>query len=126
MVAGLQVPLMPLVEVPGRPGGTVPEQKAGIAVKVGVTFELTVTFRVAVVAHWPGSGLKVYMPEAVLLMVAGLQVPVMPLFDVPERAGATDPEQNGGMALKVGMIVERTSVATPEGVLPQLFDTTTE
>jgi hypothetical protein len=51
MVAGLQVPLMPLFEVAGSPGATVPEQKAGMAVKVGVTLELTVTLRVVVVAH---------------------------------------------------------------------------
>jgi hypothetical protein len=59
MVAGLQVPLMPLFEVPGRPGATVPEQKAGMAVKDGVTFGLTVTLRVVVVAHWPAAGVKV-------------------------------------------------------------------
>jgi hypothetical protein len=51
MIAGLQVPLMPLFELPGRPGATVPEQKAGMAVNVGVMFGLTVTLRVAVVAH---------------------------------------------------------------------------
>ena len=51
MDAGLQVPVMLLLEVVGRIGADVPEQIAGIGLKVGVTPELTVTFRVAVVAH---------------------------------------------------------------------------
>jgi hypothetical protein len=51
MVAGLHVPVMPLFEVAGKRGGTVPEQKAGMAVNVGVTLGFTVTLRVVDVAH---------------------------------------------------------------------------
>lgn len=36
---------------------------------------------VVVVAHWPAAGVKVYVVVAVLL-IAGLHVPVMPLFEV--------------------------------------------
>ena len=43
MVAGLHVPVIPLLEVAGSVGATDPAQKAGIAVKVGVTVGVTVT-----------------------------------------------------------------------------------
>jgi hypothetical protein len=35
-------------------------------------------------------------------MVEGLQVPVMPLFEVAASDGAADPAQIAGMAVKVG------------------------
>ena len=57
--AGLQVPVIPLVEVIGNVGAVEPEQKAGIALNVGVTFGVTVTSRVIVVAHCPAPGVKV-------------------------------------------------------------------
>ena len=59
MVAGLQVPVIPLVDVPGNVGAADPAQKAGIALKVGVTFGVTVTLKVVVVAHCPAPGVKV-------------------------------------------------------------------
>ena len=59
MVAGLHVPVIPLVEVPGRAGAAEPAQKAGIALKVGVTFGVTVTLKVVVVAQSPAVGVKV-------------------------------------------------------------------
>ena len=59
MVAGLQVPVIPLAEVVGNVGAAEPEQKAGIAAKVGVTFGVTVTSSVVVVAHCPTAGVKV-------------------------------------------------------------------
>jgi hypothetical protein len=45
------------------------------------------------------------VPAVVLLTVAGLQVPVIPLLDVPCNVGAADPLQIAGNALKVGVIV---------------------
>jgi hypothetical protein len=56
---GDQVPVMPLVDVNGNTGATAPEQIGATAAKVGVTFELTVTVTVVVVAHWPASGVNV-------------------------------------------------------------------
>ena len=44
------------------------------------------------------------MPDVVLLMVAGLQVPVMPFVDVPGNAGAVDPLHTGPMGPKVGIV----------------------
>ena len=46
--AGAQVPVMLLFEVVGKAANVAPEQIAGTAVKVGVTFGLTVTVTVAV------------------------------------------------------------------------------
>jgi hypothetical protein len=50
---------MPLVDVVGRAAKAPPEQIAATAVKVGVTFGLTVIVSDVVVAHWPASGVKV-------------------------------------------------------------------
>ena len=49
--------------------------------------------------------MKVYVPLAVLLTVAGLQVPVIPLSDVVGRVGTVPPLQivNDVPKLKVGV-----------------------
>ena len=51
--------MIPLVEVVGNVGAEEPKQNAGIAAKAGVTFGVTVTSRVVVVAHCPTAGVKV-------------------------------------------------------------------
>ena len=50
-VAGLQVPVILLVDVVGRVGAAAPEQMGTIASNVGVMFGLTVTLKVVGVAH---------------------------------------------------------------------------
>ena len=50
-VAGLQVPVIPLIEVVGKTGAVAPEQIGAISSNVGTRFGLTVTLKVAVVAH---------------------------------------------------------------------------
>ncbi len=62
--------------------------------KVGVTFGVTVIVIVAVVAHRPAVGVKVYVVVAKLL-TAGDHVPVIPLFDVVGNANKVAPEQIG-------------------------------
>ena len=57
--AGLQVPVIPLVEVVGNVGATEPEQNAGIAANAGVTLGVTVISSVVIVAHCPIAGVKV-------------------------------------------------------------------
>ena len=57
--AGLQVPVMLLIDVVDSAVNAVPEQIGATAAKVGVTFELTVIVNVVVVAHCPASGVKV-------------------------------------------------------------------
>ena len=49
--AGLQVPVILLVDVVGRVGAAAPEQIGAIASNVGVILVLTVTFNVVTVAH---------------------------------------------------------------------------
>ena len=59
ITAGLHEPVIPLVEVVGNVGAVDPEQNAGIAANVGVTFGVTVISSVVVVAHCPTAGVKV-------------------------------------------------------------------
>jgi len=104
-IAGVQVPVMPLSEVAGNIGETEPEQIGAMAAKPGITFGLTVTVNVVVVAHWPASGVNVYVPLAVLLTTAGVQVPVIPFVEVNGNTGATAPEQIGVTTAKAGITV---------------------
>ena len=56
--------------------------------KVGIMLGVIVTLNEVVVAHKPTVGVNVYVAEAWLLTVAGLQVPVIPFIDVVGNAGA--------------------------------------
>ena len=58
-VAGLQVPVIPLIEVVGKTGAVAPEQIGAIGSNAGVMFGLTVMLKVVASAHWPGSGVNV-------------------------------------------------------------------
>ena len=58
-VAGDHVPVIPLSDVAGRTGAVDPLQKAGTAVKEGVTAGFTVTVKVAGIAHCPAAGVNV-------------------------------------------------------------------
>ena len=55
-------------------------------------------------AHCPAVGVKMYEPLVVLLIIAGDQVPVILFGDVNPSVGAVDPEQNAGIAAKVGTV----------------------
>jgi hypothetical protein len=50
---------MPLVEVAGSDGAGEPVQIGFMTAKVGVMLELTMTFKVVVVAHCPADGVNV-------------------------------------------------------------------
>jgi hypothetical protein len=106
-VAGLHVPVMPLEEVVDNAGTVPPEQIVSEVPKAntGIVLAFTVTVKVAVVAHCPADGVNVYVPDAVLLTVAGLQVPVIPLVDVVVSAGTDPPSQivNEVPKLKAGV-----------------------
>ena len=101
-VAGLHVPVIPLLEVVGNTGAVAPEQIGAIASNVGAVVGLTVTSKVIDVAHWPAFGVNVYVAEVVLSIVAGLHVPVILLVDVVGNVGAVAPEHIGAIALNVG------------------------
>ncbi len=64
-VAGAQVPVIPLVEVDGSVGTLPPAQAVRDVPKLntGVTFGLTVTVKVSLVAHCPELGVNIYVPE---------------------------------------------------------------
>ena len=106
MLAGVQVPVTPLVDTVGSVGAELFWQRGPIAPKAGVTSGLTVTLKVAVVAHWPAVAVKVYVvvPADAVLIVEGFQLPVMLLFDVVSKAGAELFWQSEPIALKVGVI----------------------
>ena len=64
-----------------------------------------VMLTVVATPHCPASGVNVYVvaPSADVVMVAGLQVPVMPLLEVAGNAGATLFRHNGPMVLNTGV-----------------------
>ena len=89
-VDGLHVPVILLSDVVGNAGTVPPLQTERVVPKpkFGAMFGFTVTVNVVVVAHSPAFGVKVYVPLAVLLTVAGLQVPLMPFVDRVGKTGA--------------------------------------
>ena len=103
IVEGFHEPVIPLFEVAGREGAEAFRHRGPIWVNVGVIPGLTVMVRLAVVAHCPAAGVKVYVVVAVLF-ITGDQVPLMPLVDVPGRGASASPEQIGAMALNVGIV----------------------
>jgi hypothetical protein len=106
--AGLHVPLMPLDDVAGNVGTTPPAHIVSVVpkVNVGVMFGFTVTLNEVFKAHCPADGVNVYVPEAVLLTVAGFHVPEIPFDDVAGNAGTVPPEQmvNEVPKVNVGVI----------------------
>jgi hypothetical protein len=105
IIAGVHVPLIPFVDMAGSGGATEPLQIGAMAANVGIVPLVTVTVSVVVFAHCPAFGVKVYVPDVVLLIVAGLHVPVMPFVDVAGNAGAAVPLQKAGIATKDGVSV---------------------
>ena len=72
-------------------------------------FGLTVMVIVAVVAHNPAVGVKVYKVVATLLS-AGDHVPVMPLLEVVGKSVKVVPEQIGETCVNVGIMFGFTSM----------------
>ena len=101
--AGAHVPVKPLLEVVGNGAKVAPEQIGETGLNVGVMFGLTVIVKVAVVAHCPAVGVKVYV-VVVVLFSAGAQVPVKPLLEVVGSGVSVAPEQMGATALNIGVI----------------------
>ncbi len=94
-IAGVHVPVIPLIEVVGNV--KVPPLHIGaMALNDGVINGFTVTIILKVVAHCPAAGVKVYVVVAVLF-IAGLQVPVTPLDDVVGKVNVP-PLQIGAIA----------------------------
>ena len=98
-----------MIDVVGRAESVPPEQIAATGANVGVTIGFTVIVKVAVVAHCPAVGVKVYVVVAVLFN-AGAQVPVMPLFDVVGRGERAAPEHIGLTDANVGVVLGLTVI----------------
>ena len=99
------------VELVGKTGAVAPEQIDATVVNVGVTFGVTVTDKVVVVAHCPAVGVKVYVPLAVLL-TNGDHVPVIAgvFVELDGKAGAVAPKQIEAIAAKVGVNPDETRI----------------
>jgi hypothetical protein len=107
--AGAQLPVKPLLDVVGNGDKVAPEHIGATAVNVGVMFGLTVIVIVAVVAHCPAVGVKVYV-VVVVLSKAGDQLPVTPLFEVVGSGDKVAPEHIGATAVNVGAILGLTVI----------------
>lgn len=103
IVAGDQVPTIPLGDVVAKVGAVDPEQILGIAAKFGVIIGLTLMVKVVIVAHSPADGVKVYVVVAKLFS-AGDQVPVTPFVEVVGNGDIEAPEQIAGTELKSGVM----------------------
>ena len=89
------MPFIPLVDEPGNEGTVPPAQIVRVVPKLntGTMIGSTVTDNDVGTAHNPGLGVKVYVPDVVLLIVDGLQVPAIPLVELVGSTGAVAPLQ---------------------------------
>ena len=92
---GFHVPVIPFEDVFGKVGTAPPAQIVRDVPKlnVGVILGFTVTVNVAVVAHGPAFGVKIYVPEVWLSTTDGFHVPVIPFEDVFGKVGTVPPAQ---------------------------------
>ena len=106
IVAGNQVPVIPLLEVAGNAGAVLLRQSGPIASKTGVTEVAMVMDKVAGSAQAPAAGVKVYtvVPTVLVLITAGYQVPAIPLLEVAGSAGAVLLRQISPITSKVGVV----------------------
>ena len=110
-----------MLDVLGNAGTDPPAQIVRVDPKlnVGVIFGLTVTVKVAGLAHWPALGVNVYTPEFWLSTTAGLHVPVIPLVDVLGNTGTVPLVQitrlvpNGNVGVVLGITVTVIVIGKP-------------
>ena len=103
--AGDQTPVIPFIEVVGSEGRKSPEHIWEISLNIGTSFVLTSIVTDFVVLHWPESGVKIYVVVVVLLINSGVQLPLIPLFDVIGKVNDVEFEQiELGIPEKTGAI----------------------
>jgi hypothetical protein len=91
MLDGLHVPVIPSFDTSGSAGAAVFWQyEFAIVGKVGETVATMVMLKDAGAAQLPAVGVNVYVvvPGTVVVMAAGLHVPVIPSFDTSGSVGA--------------------------------------
>lgn len=96
------MPVMPLEEVVGSAVKIPPVHIGATCANNGTVGAFTVMVIVAVVAHTPPFGVKVYVVVAVLFS-AGDHVPVIPFRDVVGNAANVPPEQIAATGAKAGV-----------------------
>jgi hypothetical protein len=106
-VEGSHVPVIGVasVEAAGNVGAVPPTQIPVSGVNAGIVLGVIVCTKVCVVAQTPAAGVNVYVPVAVLFIVAGFQVPVTPFVDVAGNAVGAVPLQIGAKAVNVGVVL---------------------
>jgi len=89
---GLQLPVIPFSETVGRAGGTELKHNGPTGAKVGAITSVMLTDMVTSDPHCPASGLNVYgvLPNVVISITEGVQVPVIPLFEMFGNAGGVE------------------------------------
>ena len=119
-IEGFHVPVIQFEDVVDKVGTVSPAQIVSDVPKLnaGVMFGLTVTVNVAVVAHGPASGVKIYVPEFWSSTTEGFHVPVIPFEDVFGKAGIVPPAQTVSDVpkLNVGTIFGVTVTVNVAGV----------
>jgi hypothetical protein len=116
IVAGLHVPMIAgiFVELAGKDGGMEFWHNGPICVNTGVILVDTTISIVVVAAHWPASGVKVYVtvPAEEVLIAAGLHVPVMAgiFVELAGKDGGTEFRHSGPICVNVGGIEVVTSI----------------
>ena len=94
--------MIPLVEVVGNGANASPEQIGATGLNKGTPLDaFTTIVMVAVVAHCPAVGVKVYNVVFVLSK-GGDQFPVIPFKEVVGKAEIVAPGQTAGTAVNVG------------------------
>ena len=102
LIAGAQVPEIPLVELVGNALIVFPIQNGPTCVKDGRIGRLIEILIICVVPHCPAVGVKVYVVVAVLL-TGGFQLPAIPLVEVVAKF-IVPPAQIGATGLNVGTV----------------------
>tara|TARA_B110000967_G_scaffold171717_1_gene182329 strand:- start:241 stop:567 length:327 start_codon:yes stop_codon:yes gene_type:complete len=102
--AGLQIPVIPLLEVVGNADNISPEQIAATGVNIGVMIGFTVIVILVATAHSPIVGVKRYK-VVVVLSNAGLHTPVIPLLEVVGNADNVSPVQIATTGVNVGVTI---------------------
>jgi len=117
--AGDHVPVIALLEVVGKAVNVALAQEDATVVNVGVTIGFTVMVIVAVFAHNPAVGVKVYV-VVIVLFTAGDHVPITPFVDVVGKAANVAPAQIGATCVNVGVVLGVTVTKTAFLVLSQV------
>ena len=103
-IGGDHVPVTSLIDVVGKDAKVAPKQIGATCENTGVTFGFTVMVIVAVFAHNPIVGVKVYIVVAELF-IGGDHVPVTTLVEVVGKAPKFAPEQIGATCENVGVTI---------------------